>query len=50
VFGSILGSVVMGMVNNGMLLMGSSLSDQMIARGIIVLLAVTMTFRESDVA
>lgn len=47
VVGAIVGSVVMGMINNGLLLMGLSLPNQMITRGIIILLAVSMSLRES---
>lgn len=45
IVGAIIGSVVMGMLNNGLLLMGLSVSEQMIARGIIVL-AVSLSLRE----
>lgn len=41
------GSLVMGMMNNGLLLMGLSASDQMIARGVIIILAVSLSVRES---
>ncbi|MCP4401833.1 MAG: ABC transporter permease, partial [bacterium] len=47
VFGAILGSIVMGMMNNGLLLMGLSVSDQMIARGVIIIIAVSLSLRES---
>ncbi|WP_422445461.1 ABC transporter permease [Thermoanaerobacterium sp. DL9XJH110] len=47
VVGSIIGSIIMGMLNNGLLLMGLSVSDQMIARGIIIILAVSLSLREA---
>ena len=46
VIGAIIGSLVMGMLNNGLLLMGLSVSEQMIARGIIIVLAVSLSLRE----
>jgi len=47
VIGSIIGSIIMGMLNNGLLLMGLSVSEQMIARGIIIILAVSLSLRET---
>lgn len=47
IIGAIIGSIVMGMLNNGLLLMGLSVSEQMIARGIIIVLAVSLSLRES---
>lgn len=46
IIGSIIGSIVMGMLNNGLLLMGLSVSEQMIARGLIIVLAVSLSLRE----
>lgn len=46
IIGSIIGSIVMGMLNNGLLLMGLSVSEQMIARGIIIVIAVSLSLRE----
>ena len=37
---------MMGMLNNGLILMGLSVSDQMIVRGLIILAAVALTLRE----
>lgn len=48
VIGSIIGSIIMGMLNNGLLLMGLSVSEQMIARGIIIILAVSLSLREQQ--
>lgn len=50
IFGSIVGSVVMGMLNNGLLLMGLSVSEQMMARGAIIIVAVSMSLREAKEA
>lgn len=46
IFGSIIGSIVMGVLNNGLLLMGLSVSEQMIARGFIIIVAVSLSLRE----
>lgn len=46
IIGAVIGSLVMGMLNNGLLLMGLSVSEQMIARGIIIVLAVSLSLRE----
>jgi ribose transport system permease protein len=46
VVGALIGSLIMGMLNNGLILMGLSVSDQMIARGVILLLAISLTLRE----
>jgi ribose transport system permease protein len=46
VIGTLFGSIIMGMLNNGLLLMGLSVSEQMIARGAIIILAVSLSLRE----
>jgi ribose transport system permease protein len=46
VIGSIIGSLIMGMINNGLILMGLSVDQQMIFRGIIIIAAVSLTLRE----
>lgn len=46
VVGSIIGSLIMGMINNGLILMGLSVDQQMIFRGVIIISAVTLTLRE----
>lgn len=48
VVGTLIGSIVIGMLNNGLLLMGLSVSEQMIARGIIIILAVSLSLRQVD--
>jgi len=47
VFGTLIGSLVIGMLNNGLLMMGLSVNAQMIARGIVIVLAVSLSLRES---
>jgi len=47
IIGAIIGSIIMGMLNNGLLLMGLSVSEQMIAKGIIIILAVSLSLREA---
>ncbi|MDD3403092.1 MAG: ABC transporter permease [Hespellia sp.] len=46
IIGALFGSIIMGMLNNGLLLVGLSVSEQMIARGIIIILAVSLSLRE----
>ncbi len=48
VVGAIIGSLVMGMMNSGLLLMGLNVSQQMIARGIIIIVAVSLSLREKS--
>ncbi len=47
IVGTIIGSIVIGMLNNGLLLMGLTVSEQMMARGLIIILAVSLSLRES---
>lgn len=47
VVGALVGSLLMGMLNNGLILMGLSVSDQMIVRGLIILIAVAISLRDS---
>jgi ribose transport system permease protein len=46
VVGAVVGSLVMGVLNNGLILMGLSVNAQMIARGIIIIAAVALSLRE----
>jgi ribose transport system permease protein len=48
ILGALIGSWLMGMLNNGLILMGYQPSDQMIARGAIILIAVALTLREPN--
>ena len=47
VIGSVIGSLILGMLNNGLILMGFSVSEQMMARGVILILAVALSLREA---
>lgn len=47
IIGALVGSLLMGMLNNGLILMGLSVSDQMIVRGLIILLAVAISLRDT---
>ncbi len=47
IMGALVGSLLMGMLNNGLILMGLSVSDQMIVRGLIILLAVAISLRDT---
>jgi ribose transport system permease protein len=46
IVGALVGSLIMGMLNNGLILMGLSASEQMIAQGVILLIAISLTLRE----
>ncbi|MEV8630947.1 ABC transporter permease [Streptosporangium sp. NPDC051023] len=46
VIGALVGSLIMGVLNNGLILAGLSVSQQMIARGAIILVAIALTLRE----
>ncbi|MBV8212627.1 MAG: ABC transporter permease [Verrucomicrobia bacterium] len=46
VLGALIGSLLMGMLNNGLILMGLAVSEQMIVRGLIILVAIVLTLRE----
>jgi ribose transport system permease protein len=43
VVGSIVGALMIGLINNGLILMGLEYSQQLIARGVIILLAVAIS-------
>lgn len=46
IIGALIGSLMMGMLNNGLILMGLSVAEQMMVRGLIILAAVALTLRE----
>jgi len=48
IIGALVGSLMMGMLNNGLILMGLSVSNQMIVRGVIILAAVALSLREKS--
>jgi ribose transport system permease protein len=47
IIGAVIGSVIMGMINNGLILMGLNVTQQMIFRGLIIILAVALSTKES---
>ena len=47
IIGVLFDSLLMGMLNNGLILMGLSVSDQMIVRGLIILIAVALSLRDT---
>ncbi len=46
VVGALIGSLIMGVLNNGLILAGLSASEQLIAQGVLLLLAISLTLRE----
>lgn len=46
VIGALVGSLIMGMLTNGLILSGLSSSEQMISQGLLLLLAISLTLRE----
>jgi ribose transport system permease protein len=45
IIGALVGSLIMGMLTNGLILSGLSTSEQMVAQGLLLLLAITLTAR-----
>ena len=45
VFGTVLGALMIGLINNGLILMGLDYSQQLIIRGLIIILAVALAKR-----
>jgi len=50
VIGALVGSLIIGMLNNALILAGLSDAEQQIARGLIILVAVALTLREPKTA
>lgn len=48
IIGALVGSLMMGMLNNGLILMGLSVSLQMMIKGLIVLIAVAISLRDTS--
>lgn len=46
VIGSVLGAFIMGILNNGLILLGLSVDQQIIFRGLIIIIAVSLTMRK----
>jgi ribose transport system permease protein len=49
VLGALVGSLIMGMLTNGLILWGFSSSEQLISQGILLLLAISVTMRQPRV-
>jgi ribose transport system permease protein len=49
IVGALVGSLMLGMLNNGLILAGLSTWDQLIANGVILLVAIALTGREDKV-
>lgn len=47
IVGAVIGSILVGMLNNGLILMGLAVAEQMMARGAIIILAVALSLREA---
>lgn len=47
VIGTIVGALMIGLINNGLILMGLQFSQQLIARGVIIILAVALSQKRS---
>jgi ribose transport system permease protein len=47
IVGALVGSLLMGVLNNGLILMGLSVTEQLIARGVIIIVAVALSLREA---
>ncbi len=50
VIGSVFGALIMGMLNNGLILMGLSVDQQIIFRGLIILISVSLAMRNKMVS
>jgi ribose transport system permease protein len=46
IVGAAVGALIMGMLNNGLILMGLNVAEQMVARGALIILAVALSMRE----
>jgi ribose transport system permease protein len=46
VVGALVGSLIMGMLTNGLILMGLDSNQQMVAQGLLLLIAISLTLRE----
>lgn len=49
VIGSVIGALIMGILNNGLILLGLSVDQQMIFRGLIIIISVSLTMRQKRV-
>jgi len=45
IIGSVVGSIVIGVINNGLILMGLSIAQQMFFKGVVLLIAISINVR-----
>ena len=48
IVGAVIGSLIMGMINNGLILMGLTVTQQIIFRGVIIILAVALSTKPAE--
>jgi ribose transport system permease protein len=48
IVGALIGSLIMGIINNGLILMGLTVAQQMIFRGVIIIAAVSVNIKEAE--
>lgn len=48
VIGAIMGSIILGLINNGLIIFGASVDQQIIFRGVLILLAVALSPKEQN--
>jgi ribose transport system permease protein len=46
ILGALIGSLLMGILNNGLILLGLNVSEQLMVRGLIILVVIALTLRE----
>ena len=46
IIGAFIGSIILGIINNGLILLGMSVDQQIIFRGVIILIAVALSAKE----
>ena len=46
IVGALVGALLMGMLNNGLVIMGLSVSEQLVARGVVIIVAVALSLRQ----
>ena len=46
IVGAFIGSIILGIINNGLILLGMSVDQQIIFRGVIILIAVALSAKE----
>lgn len=46
VIGAVVGSIIIGMINNGLILFGLDITQQMLFRGLVIILAITLGSKE----